>query len=205
MFPSPLPSSIIPAGRRRSPANLPRRANDHRTNRCQRLRPPNPARRTALHATRLRRGVPQFLQTRRGVSKNASRRHRGGLKQCEIEQRALGQCARSPRLHPASPPLPRLSLHHRTTCSAPAKKSRPSHIIAAFGFLDCQPRSLLGTRRQIRPASRSVRAVPCASVPTALRRVSPCTDAPSSHACDRPRLSPVLYPPSLGPAPTQRH
>jgi len=55
-------------------------------------------------------------------------------------------------------------------------------------LLDCEPRSLLATRWEVRPASRSVRAIPCASVPATLCGISRSAGAPASHGCYRSGL-----------------
>src|SRR6267143_1490463 len=195
MFLSSLPSASIPVGTKRSSAVRPRRANDQATNGCNRVRRTHPPRRAPVCAARLCRRVPQFLQTRLGVSKNTSRQHRGTERR-EITRRARRRVAKSPRPHGSSSPLPRLSLCHRTTCSGGAEPGSASDGAAALGFLDCQPRILLATRRQVRPASRRVRAVPSPSLSATLRRVSRCADAAGSHGYNCASLPAVRLAPA---------
>src|SRR6266478_2964234 len=200
MFLLPSPSAITPAGIKKSSANHPRRANDDNLGRWDesvRVRRPNPPRRAALRATLFRFGISRFLQTRRRVPKNPSRQHRPSH-WYEIQQHARSWIARSPRSHRASSPLPWLSFHDRTARSGGAGESRASDVPPAFGFLDCQPRSLLAAWRQIRPASRRLRPVSSPSVFATVCRVSRCADPESSRRNDYKSLSLVRRAPARG-------
>src|SRR5258708_290117 len=73
--------------------------------------------------------------------------------------------------------------------AAGAREIRASNVPAALGFLAYKPGGILGTCRQIRPASRSPCAVPCSGVPAAVRRVSRSADAEGSPGRDRADLS----------------
>src|SRR5438132_4762795 len=203
MFPSPSPSATIPAGIRKSSANPPRRANDRSTNRWDGVRRTPPARRALILGIFFRLRVSEFLQTRRGFSKNPPPLHRL-FEWNEIKRPACSRNKSSARPHCAPSPLPRFSLHHRTTCAGLSPRIRAPDVPAADGFLDCEPRSVLGTWRQVRPANRGVRAVPCASVPAALCRIPRGHDAEASHGHHGAGLSLVWRAPAHGCAASRR-
>src|SRR5437660_6163152 len=203
MFPSPSPSATIPAGIRKSSANPPRRANDRSTNRWDGVRRTPPARRALILGIFFRLRVSEFLPPRRGFSKNPPPLHR--LFEWNVVRRpACSRNKSSARPHCAPSPLPRFSLHHRTTCAGLSPRIRAPDVPAADGFLDCEPRSVLGIWRQVRPANRSVRAVPCASVPAALCRIPRGHDAEASHGHHGAGLTLVRLAPAHGCAASGR-
>src|SRR5437773_3511911 len=203
MFPSLLPSATIPTGIRKSSANRPRRANDHSTNRWDRVRRTPPARRALILGILFRLRVSEFLQTRRGFSKNPPPQHRL-FEWNESKRHACSRNKRFARSHRAPSPLPRFSLHHRTTCAGLSPRIRAPDVPAADGFLDGESRSVLGIWRQVRPANRSVRAVPCASIPAALCRIPRGHDAEASHGHHGAGLSLVWRAPAHGCAASGR-
>src|SRR6202521_5905091 len=144
MFRSTLLSATIPAGMKRLLAGPPRRANDINKDRWVRIRRANTPRRAPFGGTLLCQRISRLLQAPRGVSKNASRKHRG-FEWSEIEQRARGGAAGFTRPHCASSPLPGLPLLDRTARSVGAGEIRASDVPAAVGFLGCEPGSLLAT------------------------------------------------------------
>src|SRR5260370_7973436 len=162
-----------------------RGANDHPTNRWERLRRAHPPRRAAFLATCVCHRISRFLQTYRGLSKSASREHRG-VERVEITRRARRRVATSTRPHGSSSPLPRISFDNRTARSASAERIRASNVLVALGFLGCEPGSVLGARRQVRPAGRRVRTIPCPRVPAAVcgisRRANDCGSRCRDHA-----------------------
>jgi len=177
MFRSRLPKRYHPGCTKRSSADRPPRpANDRHTNRCDRVRRANPASPSGSPRNTRSPLSFQFLQARRSVPKNASRQPIAASNGAK-SRGALSAELRDPPTSPCSYPLPRVFFHHRTACSGSAAERRTSNGAASVGFLDCKPRSLLGTCRQFRTASRSVRAVPCASVSAAVCRVSRRADA----------------------------
>src|SRR5204863_8933995 len=116
---------------------------------------------------------------------------------CVLNQRLLPS-------HPLPSPLPPFSLLHRTTCARLSPRIRAPDVPAADGFLDGESRSVLGIWRQVRPANRGVRSVPCASVPAALCRISRGHDAEASHGHHGAGLSLVWRAPAHGCAASGR-
>src|SRR6266403_5618204 len=162
-----LPNATIRAGTKRSRAVLPRRANEHNTDRWVRVWRAHPARGTAVRGAPLRFGIPGFLRAG-GVIPGRASRELCRIERPEVDSQVCGRQPRSAQSDFAFASLPGFSVRDRTARSAGAPRSRAANVTFGIRFLDCQWERLLGACREVRPADWRVCPVPASRFPAAL-------------------------------------
>src|SRR5436309_2720937 len=185
-----LPNATIRAGTRKSPAERPRRANDHNTNRWVRAWRAHPARGTAVRGAPLRFGIPGFLRAG-GVIPGRALRELCRIERPEVDSQVCGRQPRSAQPDCAFAPLPEFSVRDRTARSSGAPRSRAANVAFGIRFLDCKLERLLGACREVRPADWGVCPIPASRFPPALRGTlggRPSDAAGSGHAARLPDL-----------------